>query len=81
MYDLYNSPFSRGIIQIIMMGIIAKTTREYIDQLTAQGEISFTKQRMQREMEMTERTAEKAIHALRKQGEIASAKLHLLHLG
>lgn len=72
MFHLRNPPFSRGFIQTIMMSMTTTKTQDYIDQLIAQGEISFTKQRMQSEMKMTARAAEKAIHALKERKRIAS---------
>ena len=47
-------------------------TKQYLDQLTSQGEISFTKQKMQKEMQITAKAAERATYYLRKRREICS---------
>src|SRR3990167_537797 len=46
--------------------------KDYIDQLTARGEISFTTQKMHDEMDITTKAVERAIYRLRKKGEIAN---------
>lgn len=46
--------------------------KDYIDQLTARGEISFTTQQMQRERGLTAKAVERAVYRLRRKGEIAA---------
>lgn len=46
--------------------------KDYIDQLTARGEISFTTQKMHDGMGVTIKAVERAIYRLRKKGEIAN---------
>ena len=47
-----------------------KNAREYIDQLTAQGEVSFTVQKMIFDREITKKAAERAIYRLKRKKEI-----------
>lgn len=49
-----------------------KNAKDYIDQLTARGEISFTTQQMQHERCLTTKAVERAIYRLKRKGEVAA---------
>ncbi len=55
-----------------MLVMTTEKSKQYIDYLTSQGEVSFTMQKMQNKMKITSKAAERAIYYLRKRGEIAS---------
>src|SRR3990167_8363071 len=46
--------------------------KDYIDQLTARGEISFTTQKMHDEMDITTKAVERNIYRLKRKGEIVA---------